>query len=59
VSVACDGEREVEVGAGLRRVRSPRRCVSGERRVRPAMVMLGVPVMRARRETLLPESYVK
>jgi hypothetical protein len=38
------------------RVRSPRRCTSGMSTVRPARVMLGVPEMRARRETLLPES---
>jgi hypothetical protein len=46
-----------EEAVGLARVRSPRRWASGMRRVRPARVMLGVPDIKARRETLLPESW--
>jgi hypothetical protein len=36
--------------------RSPRRCTSAMITVRPPRVMFAVPVMAARRETLLPES---
>lgn len=44
-------------GLGARgRVISPRKCTSAISTVRPASVMFGVPAMRARRETLLPES---
>jgi hypothetical protein len=42
---------------GLRRVRSPRRTTSAWMTVRPPSVMLAVPEMLARRETLLPESW--
>lgn len=38
------------------RVRSPRSWASAIITVLPARVMLGVPLMAARRETLLPES---
>lgn len=41
----------------LVRVRSPRRCTSFMRTVRPARVMFWVPAMAARREILLPESF--
>ena len=50
-------EVEEEGSLGLVRVRSPRRWTSGMRTVRPARVMLGVPDIKARRDTLLPESY--
>jgi hypothetical protein len=46
-----------EAGVGRERTRSPRRRTSVMRTVLPARVMLGVPVIRARRETLFPESY--
>lgn len=36
--------------------RSPRNCTSAMITVRPPRVMLAVPVIAARRETLLPES---
>jgi len=47
-----------DTGAGAGRVawRSPRRCTSAMITVRPPRVMLAVPVMAERRETLLPES---
>lgn len=38
------------------RVRSPRRCTSAMMTVLPPRVMLGVPLMFARRDTLLPLS---
>jgi hypothetical protein len=41
---------------GFERVRSPRSWASAMITVLPASVMLGVPLMAARRETLLPES---
>jgi len=41
---------------GFSRVRSPRRTTSAWMTVRPPSVMLAVPEMLARRETLLPES---
>ena len=41
---------------GLRRVRSPRSTTSAWITVRPPSVMLAVPEMLARRETLLPLS---
>lgn len=37
--------------------RSPRSCTSAMMTVRPPRVMLAVPVMAARRETLFPESW--
>jgi hypothetical protein len=37
--------------------RSPRSCTSAMITVRPPSWMLAVPVMAARRETLLPESW--
>lgn len=40
----------------LRRCRSPRRTTSDWMTVLPPSVMLAVPLMWARRETLLPES---
>jgi hypothetical protein len=48
---------EDEVVGGRGRVMSPRRITSVINTVFPARVMLGVPAMRARRDTLLPESY--
>jgi hypothetical protein len=54
--VEDDLEVLVEESVGLVRVRSPRRWVSDMRTVRPARVMLGVPDIKARRDTLLPES---
>lgn len=45
-----------EEGEGLRRVRSPRSTTSAWITVRPPSVMLAVPEMLARRETLLPLS---
>ena len=51
---AVDAEEE---GGGLRRVRSPRSTTSAWITVRPPSVMLAVPEMLARRETLLPLSY--
>ena len=48
---------EVDDEDGLDRVKSPRSCASAMMTVLPARVMLGVPLMAARRETLLPESY--
>jgi hypothetical protein len=59
-AVVAVAEDDLEVlvveSAGLVRVRSPRRWVSDMRTVRPARVMLGVPDIKARRDTLLPES---
>lgn len=46
-----DCEAEERVGR-----RSPRSCTSAMITVRPPRVMLAVPVIAARRETLFPES---
>jgi len=56
-SAAGAEEEEEEEGGGLRRVRSPRSTTSAWITVRPPSVMLAVPEMLARRETLLPLSY--
>ena len=47
-----------EEEGGLRRVRSPRSTTSAWITVRPPSVMLAVPEMLARRETLLPLSWL-
>jgi hypothetical protein len=52
-SEGADAEEEAARG----RARSPRRTVSDMSTVLPARVMLWVPEMWARRETLLPESW--
>lgn len=44
------------LGTGRVACRSPRRCTSDIITVRPPRVMLAVPVMALRRDTLLPES---
>lgn len=46
-----------DVSEDLKRCRSPRRCTSAIMTVRPPRVMLAVPEIWARRETLLPESW--
>jgi hypothetical protein len=46
----CDGTERVGC-------KSPRNCTSAMMTVRPPRVMLAVPVMAERRETLLPESW--
>jgi hypothetical protein len=45
----CDGTARVGC-------RSPRSCTSAMMTVRPPSIMFAVPVIAARRETLLPES---
>lgn len=46
-------------GAARVGCRSPRSCTSAMMTVRPPSVMFAVPVIAERRETLLPESFLK